>query len=135
MFTEQPYSQRILVVDDEPLMRKFLTVVLSSSGYSVTEGEDGANALLKLQGDSYDLVLTDLAMPNMNGLELLEHIASEHTTVVTIMMTGSLDSQVSDLAEQKGVFDIILKPFRVEELLSTVQRGLECCHPSTMAVA
>ncbi len=135
MFTEQSYSRRILVVDDEPLMRKFLTVVLSSSGYFVAEAEDGANALLKLEDDCYDLVLTDLTMPNMNGLELLEHIASEYAKVVTIMMTGSLDSQVSNLAEQKGVFDIILKPFRIEELLSTVQRGLGCCHPNNQAVA
>jgi response regulator RpfG family c-di-GMP phosphodiesterase len=118
-------TPRILVVDDEQVIREILADFLSMEGFWVRTAEDGSAALVELSRNQYDLVLSDLKMPNMGGLELLKAI-SEHTpNVITIIMTGFGTVETAIDAMKKGAYDYILKPFKVEEVVHTIRRGLE----------
>jgi response regulator RpfG family c-di-GMP phosphodiesterase len=116
---------RILVVDDEQVIREILADFLSMEGYWVRTAEDGSAALVELSRSSYDLVLSDLKMPNMGGLELLEAITKHTPDVVTVIMTGFGTVETAIDAMKRGAYDYILKPFKVEEVVHTIQRGLE----------
>jgi response regulator RpfG family c-di-GMP phosphodiesterase len=121
----QEDSPRILVVDDEKVIREILSDFLTMEGYVVRAVEDGAAALAELRLRPYDLVISDLKMPNMGGLELLEHIADQNLDVLTVIMTGFGTVETAIEAMKKGAYDYILKPFKVEEVVHVVQRGLD----------
>ncbi len=120
-----PESPRILVVDDERVIREILSDFLSLEGYLVRTVEDGAEALKELQRRSYNLVISDLKMPNMGGLELIEKITSLGIPVLTVIMTGFGTVETAIEAMKQGAYDYILKPFKVEEVVHIVQRGLD----------
>ena len=86
---------QILLVDDEKVVREMLAHVLEAEGFSVRLAEDGLQAFQELQRRSYHLVLSDLKMPHMNGLELLQRIAEQRLPVVTIIMTAFTSSSRS----------------------------------------
>jgi response regulator RpfG family c-di-GMP phosphodiesterase len=94
-------------------------------GFWVRTAEDGSAALVELSRTHYDLVLSDLKMPNMGGLELLEAISRHTPNVVTIIMTGFGTVETAIDAMKRGAYDYILKPFKVEEVVHTIRRGLE----------
>src|SRR5262245_18928023 len=121
----QDDSPRVLVVDDEKVIREILSDFLTMEGYVVRAVEDGAAALKELRLRPYDLVISDLKMPNVGGLELLEKIADENLNVLTVIMTGFGTVETAIEAMKKGAFDYILKPFKVEEVVHVVQRGLD----------
>lgn len=116
---------RILVVDDEQVIREILADFLTMEGYWVRTAADGASALVELSKSHYDLVLSDMKMPNMDGIELLESIMKHTPHVVTIIMTGFGTVETAIDAMKRGAYDYILKPFKVEEVVHTIQRGLE----------
>src|SRR5262249_504646 len=118
-------SPRVLVVDDEKVIREILSDFLTMEGYVVRTVEDGEAALKELQRRSYNLVISDLKMPNMGGLELLERIAEQNLNVLTVIMTGLGTVETAIEAMKKGAYDYILKPFKVEEVVHIVQRGLD----------
>src|SRR4029453_10371290 len=118
-------SPRILVVDDERVIREILSDFLSLEGYVVRTVEDGQEALRELQRRSYNLVISDLKMPNMGGLELIEKITALQIPVLTVIMTGFGTVETAIEAMKKGAYDYILKPFKVEEVIHIVQRGLD----------
>ncbi len=118
-------SPRILVVDDEKVIREILADFLSMEGFWVRTAEDGSAALVELSRGHYDLVLSDLKMPNMGGLELLEAISKHTPNVVTVIMTGFGTVETAIDAMKRGAYDYILKPFKVEEVVHTIRRGLE----------
>jgi response regulator RpfG family c-di-GMP phosphodiesterase len=118
-------SPRILVVDDERVIREILSDFLSLEGYVVRTVEDGQEALRELQRRSYNLVISDLKMPNMGGLELIEKITSLQIPVLTVIMTGFGTVETAIEAMKQGAYDYILKPFKVEEVVHIVQRGLD----------
>jgi response regulator RpfG family c-di-GMP phosphodiesterase len=118
-------SPRVLVVDDEKVIREILSDFLTMEGYVVRAVEDGSAALRELRLRPYDLVISDLKMPNMGGLELLEKIADESLDVLTVIMTGFGTVETAIEAMKKGAYDYILKPFKVEEVVHVVQRGLD----------
>ena len=118
-------SPRILVVDDEKVIREILADFLSMEGFWVRTAEDGSAALVELSRTHYDLVLTDLKMPNMGGLELLAAIGRHTPNVVTVIMTGFGTVETAIDALKRGAYDYILKPFKVEEVVQTIRRGLE----------
>src|SRR3954470_7150430 len=120
-----PESPRILVVDDEKVIREILSDFLSLEGYLVRAVEDGVEALKELQRRSYNLVISDLKMPNMNGLELIERITTMGIPVLTVIMTGFGTVETAIEAMKQGAYDYILKPFKVEEVVHIVQRGLD----------
>src|SRR5436853_570602 len=118
-------TARILVVDDEKVIREILSDFLTMEGYVVRTVEDGSVAMTELRLRPYDLVISDLKMPGVGGLELLEQIAAERLNVLTIIMTGFGTVETAIEAMKKGAYDYILKPFKVEEVVHVVQRGLD----------
>jgi response regulator RpfG family c-di-GMP phosphodiesterase len=125
--SESPHeeSARVLVVDDEKVIREILSDFLTMEGYVVRTVEDGAAAMQELRLRPYDLVISDLKMPNVGGIELLEQIAEQKINVLSVIMTGFGTVETAIEAMKKGAYDYILKPFKVEEVVHVVQRGLE----------
>jgi two-component system response regulator PilR (NtrC family) len=118
-------AENILVVDDEEIIRDSLSFVLKKEGYKVQGVSNGKAALDLMRELSFDVVLTDLEMPEMKGLELLEEVSrrSPETLVVIITAYGSIESAIAAL--RKGAVDYILKPVDFDELLLKITRLLE----------
>ncbi|MGN6111129.1 MAG: HD domain-containing phosphohydrolase [Kofleriaceae bacterium] len=121
---EPTESARILVVDDERVIREILAEFLALEGFSVHTVEDGEKALTELRLRPYDLLITDLKMPRLSGLQLLEKIEQERLGVLTVLMTGFGTVETAIEAMKKGAYDYLLKPFKVEEVIHVVQRAL-----------
>jgi response regulator RpfG family c-di-GMP phosphodiesterase len=116
---------RVLIVDDEKFIRDILADFLGMEGYVVRTAEDGQAALNELTHAHYDLVISDLKMPRMGGIELLEQIGTAAPNALTVIMTGFGTVETAIDAMKRGAYDYILKPFKVEEVIHVVQRGLE----------
>ena len=100
----------ILVVDDEKSIRRTLREILEYESYKVEEAEDGPTALEKIQSGSYDVVLLDIKMPKMDGLEVLERAKMESPDTSFIMISGHGNIETAVEATKKGAFDYISKP-------------------------
>lgn len=124
MSAEPTESARILVVDDERVIREILAEFLTLEGFSVVTVEDGEKALTELRLRPYDLLITDLKMPRLSGLQLLEKIEAERLGVLTVLMTGFGTVETAIEAMKKGAYDYLLKPFKVEEVIHVVERAL-----------
>ena len=118
-------APRVLVVDDEQVIREVLADFLSMEGFIVRTAGDGSEALVELSRDHYDLVLSDLKMPQVGGLELLAAVQKHAPSVVVVIMTGFGTIETAIDAMKKGAYDYILKPFKVDEVVHTIRRGLE----------
>ncbi|MDD2558605.1 MAG: sigma-54 dependent transcriptional regulator [Desulfuromonadaceae bacterium] len=118
-------SPHLLIVDDEASMREVLEIMFHAEGYSVDVAADGAQALEKLQHQAYDLILTDMRMPNIDGLELLERIRNLHTETLVIMMTAYSTTAQAVEAMKLGAYDYIVKPFNNEDIRLTIKKALE----------
>ncbi|MFK7987220.1 MAG: sigma-54-dependent transcriptional regulator [Sandaracinaceae bacterium] len=116
---------KILVVDDQRNMRTTLSMMLRGADYEVDEAPDGKSACDRVGAESYDLVLTDLKMGGLDGLEVLRFVKRESPLTEVIVMTafGTIESAVE--AMRVGAYDYIQKPFGEEELLVKVQRAIE----------
>ena len=114
----------ILVVDDEKNQREILETILSSEGYDVTTASSGEAAMKFVQSRRFDLVLTDLKMTGMSGLDLLKELTNFDKSIIVILLTahGSVDSAVDAL--RLGAFDYLQKPYDQAKLLETVSRAL-----------
>jgi DNA-binding NtrC family response regulator len=117
--------ERILVVDDEKLIRWSLRKNLASAGFEVLEAEDGVQALARLEDDTVDLILLDIRMPGMGGLEVLEHVQKHHSEVPVILMTAYSSVEGAVDAVKRGAFEYIVKPFNQDEVLLLVRKTLE----------
>lgn len=117
-------NERILVVDDEAMIRDLCSHILSAEGYQVTTASNGMAALEELGRSAIDLMITDIKMPGMDGLELFEQVKAGTHDVVTIFITGhgTLDTAIESL--MRGVDGFILKPFAEKELLGAVDRAI-----------
>jgi len=122
--TDRAEAARILVVDDERVIREILAEFLTLEGFSVHTVEDGEKALVELRLRPYDLLITDLKMPRLSGLQLLEKIEAERLGVLTVLMTGFGTVETAIEAMKKGAYDYLLKPFKVEEVIHVVERAL-----------
>ncbi|HZY10292.1 MAG TPA: sigma-54 dependent transcriptional regulator [Bacteroidota bacterium] len=118
-------AERILVVDDEVIIRESISFILTKEGYIVTEAPNGKVAYEKLRSEPYDLVITDLEMPEMKGIELLDHVLqlNPQSSVIIITAYGSLDTAIT--AIRKGASDYILKPIEFDELIVKIKRLFE----------
>jgi len=118
-------AQKILVVDDEEIIRESLSFVLKKEGYIVEEAENGNSAYDKIVADSFDVVITDLEMPGMKGIQLVEEIQKLNiqTSVIIITAYGSLDTAISAL--RNGASDYILKPIEFDEILIKIKKLFE----------
>jgi len=114
----------ILVVDDEKNQREILETILSGEGYDVTTASSGEAAMKFVEARRFDLVLTDLKMTGMSGLDLLKELTNFDKSIIVILLTahGSVDSAVDAL--RLGAFDYLQKPYDSEKLLDTVSRAL-----------
>jgi putative nucleotidyltransferase with HDIG domain len=116
---------RILVVDDEKVIRDMLADFLGMEGYSVRTAEDGTSALGELTRNHYDVVISDLKMPKMGGIALLDEISKAAPNALTVIMTGFGTVETAIDAMKRGAFDYVLKPFKLDEVVHVVQRGIE----------
>jgi response regulator RpfG family c-di-GMP phosphodiesterase len=116
---------RVLVVDDEKFIRDIIADFLGMEGYIVRTAEDGTSAVNELERARYDMVISDLKMPKMGGLDLLREVTRAHPDTLTVIMTGFGTVETAIDAMKRGAYDYILKPFKVEEVVHIVQRGLE----------
>ncbi|MEN8188602.1 MAG: sigma-54 dependent transcriptional regulator [Thermodesulfobacteriota bacterium] len=114
----------ILVVDDEQSMRDFLKILLEKEGYRVVTAADGNKALVCLEEDSYDLVISDIRMPGLGGLELLEAIKTSDKDVPVIMITAFASPDDAVFAMKNGAYDYISKPFNVDEIKSVISSAV-----------
>ncbi len=115
---------RILVVDDEESIREFLDIMLRKEGYEVTCVEDGQKAIDTLKKKSFDLLISDLQMPNVTGIELLKHCRETYPDLLFMMITafGTAESAVE--AMKMGAYDYITKPFKIDEVRINIANAL-----------
>ncbi|WP_298270908.1 sigma-54 dependent transcriptional regulator [Geobacter sp.] len=116
---------RILVVDDELSMREFLAILLEREGYAVDQAESAEAALALLNAGSYDLVISDVKMPGLDGITLLERIKEGTPETAVLMMTAFSTAEQAVEAMKLGAYDYIAKPFKVEEIKILVRNALE----------
>lgn len=117
--------ETILVIDDEPLIREFLTEALKRKGYFVEKAENGKQALSFLKKQTYDLVITDMKMPDLTGMEILRYIKEMSPTTLVIIMTayGTIENAVE--AMRLGAFNYLLKPFTTDSIETLVEKASE----------
>ncbi len=118
-------SYRILVVDDEETVRALVADALSNEEREVRSAGGGAEALRMLAEERYDILLADLMMPGMSGLDLLGECRAKHGEMITIVLTGCATLETARQAIREGAYDYILKPFDINELREAVRRALE----------
>jgi diguanylate cyclase (GGDEF)-like protein/PAS domain S-box-containing protein len=118
-------APRILVVDDEARLRHSLRLLLEREGRQVDECATGAEAVAALSGQQYDLVLLDLRLPDMTGLQVMDRLKSQLASVTVIVVSADdvIDSAIGAL--RRGAYDFVRKPYQPEELLNTVDNALQ----------
>lgn len=120
-------GQRILIVDDDPGIRRALHILLTREGYHVTQARDGVEALRLWRDHGSDLVITDLHMPEKNGIETIVEILSHNPSMRIIAMSGGGQTKRLDLlgnASMLGAVHTIEKPFTLNEMMSMVRQAL-----------
>jgi two-component system response regulator PilR (NtrC family) len=115
---------RILVVDDEESIREFLEIMLKKEGYEITCVEDGAKAVETLKKKSFDMIISDLQMPNMTGMELLRHAKDTYPDVIFMMITAFGTTENAVEAMKLGAYDYITKPFKIDEVRLNISNAL-----------
>jgi CheY-like chemotaxis protein len=111
----------VLVVDDEEMVRNMLVRLLSHSGFKVLAAKDADEAIAMLQSRKVGLVLSDILMPSLTGLDLVMRIRSEYPDLPVVLMTGYTDRFDRDEAREAGANEFVTKPFRSKDILKTVQ--------------
>lgn len=117
-------AEKILVVDDEELIRRTIAKILQKAQYEVVLAEDGHAAIEKAKAEKFDLVISDVRMPGIDGLETIRRIKEIQPEVHSIIITGYASEDTPVQAIKLGVNDYIFKPFEVETFLHSVQRNL-----------
>jgi len=116
---------KILIVDDEASIRRTLKDILEFEKYKVDEAGDGLEALAKLKKDTYDVIIMDIKMPKMDGLEALERVAILAPDTPTVMISGHGNIETAVEAVKKGAFDYIAKPPDLNRLLITIRNAMD----------
>lgn len=117
--------ESILVVDDDPEIRQGVADVLRQAGYDVDEAKDGKKAIKCIEAGSYDLVLTDLNLPKVDGMKVLRHVLDESPDTICIILTGFGTIKGSVEAIKMGAFDYISKPVKSDEIVIVVEKALK----------
>ncbi len=115
----------VLCIDDDEVARESSEILLTRWGYRVSLATSGEAGLAVVEQDPPDVILVDLQMPGMDGLEVLERVSQSHPDTICIMITGHATLQTAVEAMKQGAYDFLAKPFSPDELKLTVQRGLE----------
>jgi putative nucleotidyltransferase with HDIG domain len=117
--------ERILIVDDEEAIREVVSTLLTAQGYKCDTAANGEEAINKMREGGFDLVLSDLVMPGVDGLKLIELVRGYDPEVPVIMVTAMHDISTAIEAMRRGAYDYILKPFEKDQLFLSVRRALE----------
>jgi len=115
---------RILVIDDEPAIRRFLRTSLGAEGYDVLEAEDGETGLAMLRRNAVDLLVLDLGLPGMDGLEVLSKLREGGSSLPVIVLSSRTDETGKVKALDIGADDYVTKPFGTDELLARIRAAL-----------
>ena len=116
---------RVLVVDDERSMQEFLEIFLRSEGFGAATAGDLDSAMLQLESDDFDVVITDIQMPGGTGLDLLRKVQDLSPETVVIVMTAYASTETAISAMKEGAYDYITKPFKVDEIRAVIEKALE----------
>ncbi len=115
---------KILVVDDEESIREFLEIMLKKEGYEISLAEDGQKAKDLLTKKSFDMIISDLQMPNVTGIELLKHVKESYPDTVFMMITAFGTTETAVDAMKMGAYDYLTKPFKIDEVKLNIQNAL-----------
>src|SRR3954467_3961533 len=115
----------ILIIDDEKAIRKTLSEILSFEGYKIDEASDGEEGLKKFKEKTYDVVLCDIKMPKVDGIEFLQKAGEKNPDVPVIMISGHGNIDTAVEAVKKGAYDYISKPPDLNRLLITLRNAVE----------
>ena len=119
-------AEKILIVDDEPDMLKLLSMTIQRKApYQVTTTNNPVEALELVKGGGFDLIISDLKMPGLDGIELLDAVKRLDPDIPVILMTAYGTIESASEAMEKGGFDFITKPFRIEQILFTIDRAMK----------
>lgn len=123
---KERYLASILVVDDDSALRRLVSTILERRKFSVAEAADGGQALEMLSTTAFDLVITDIVMPEIEGLELVRYVRARHPSAKVMAVSGGGSHLVSytQLAKEVGADDVLAKPFTPAELVAVVERLL-----------
>ena len=121
-------GEKILVCDDEEAIREVVSTLLEAQGYKCTVVSDGNKAIQEIRKDGHDLVLSDIVMPEMDGMRLLRQLKLQNEDIPVIMVTAMHDISIALEAIRAGAYDYILKPFEKDQLYHSVGRALEHRH-------
>ncbi len=116
---------RVLIVDDEKSMREFLSIVLKKEGYDVTAAAHGPEALSLIDKEIYDLVISDIKMPGLSGIDLLKAVKAVSPSTIVLMMTAFASTETAVEAMREGAYDYLTKPFKIDEVKLLVKNALE----------
>jgi len=116
---------RVLLVDDDDSLLRLMTIRLEGEGYHITSASNGAQALRLMYNNDFDVVLSDLRMPGLDGLSLFDEIINRHDDIPVILMTAHGTIKDAIAATQKGVFGFLTKPVEPEELRSVMSRAVD----------
>jgi two-component system, chemotaxis family, chemotaxis protein CheY len=129
MFGGHKTNGRVLVVDDEPDVRKVVRMTLEKAGYDVIEAEDGEKAIAEVQkGENpliLDVIICDIRMPKINGVEAINYFQDQYPRVPLIVLTGFPDMDMATGFLKKGVVDYLVKPVEKEKLTGAVAKAIE----------
>ncbi len=118
-------NERILVVDDEQGMLKYLNKLLSENGYDISLADHGVAGLMEVGQKDFDLILLDIKMPQMDGMEFLERVKKTKPHIPIVIMTGHGTIETAIKAMKLGAYDYINKPFEIDEILIVIDKALE----------
>jgi DNA-binding NtrC family response regulator len=118
-------NMRLLVVDDEPIVGKRLKQVFDKIGFEIETYTDSSAALAAIAEKSFDIVVTDLKMEGIDGIEVLKRVRAMNPKTRVIIITGYASPDTAELAAQEGVFAFLAKPFRLDELKQVIYRAME----------
>ena len=118
-----PNKVRILVVDDEEDVRDLMQTVLAAEGYTVELAQDGAEAIERLGEHTYDVILSDMRMPRLGGLELLREVRDHYPRTEVVLVTGYANAETTVETQRMGAFGCLMKPFELADLLAMIQRA------------
>ena len=123
--TNETKATTVLVVDDDMYVLESVVALLTQFGYSVLPCHNGEEALQKIQCNDFDAILTDIKMPVMSGIELLEIIHNLNPDIPVILMTAYAELDIAVEAIKKGAFDFIIKPYKPAYLLHSIEKGVK----------
>jgi len=113
---------RVLILDDEPIVCKRLKPAFQKMGHTVETFTDSALALARLRETTFDLVVTDLKMEGMDGIQVLDAVKASSATTQVIVITGFATLETAKESYRKGAFDFVAKPFKLRDILDCVKR-------------